>query len=510
MSGYKISQRKNASHTRRNPAININAGRGSNGLLCNRNESPFISSYADDKKMKHKKQLIERMKKLMQLGVAVVILLIIMSRSSSDGDEGAASLRAATTTVAIDSAPPPPPTPPPVTPPPTAPDTPINVQSMVDVAKSQTVAGTPIVKNPSGDNPGGGTKICGRKIYIDLSDPASWPNGVTTPDTVPTSENQSTVKNKNAVILKGPVEFGGLGLQLNSFFHAYDFAEETKRPMYITQDAWVLDMLYPLFFGPSSGNVAKDSTFWEAMQDTLSAKVIASEDALTTKGVAIPEYLGQKLLYYQGANKGKFDATARRNRRDTILRKLFQYPSVAGDKGVCALLDTLMKDEKNEKYTVIHYGTPGLKGYLGQLNGGTGGKDLTAACEMKPDYIKNILKQTNMLEEMIYLIDSDSNNVDEELHKSLMDDSEMSEDKIRTPVGSPLASYIYLAVLADVYIGNPVDQLSLWIARMRYALGIKNSFVLTEKQGENWVSWVNDDTHVELYDANRLSTPWIG
>ena len=73
----------------------------------------------------------------------------------------------------------------------------------------------------------------------------------------------------------------------------------------------------------------------------------------------------------------------------------------------------------------------------------------------------------------------------------------------------PTAGYVYLAVLADVYIGNPVDQLSLWIARMRYALGIKNTFVLTEKQGDNWVSYVNDDTYLELYDANRLGTPWI-
>ena len=69
---------------------------------------------------------------------------------------------------------------------------------------------------------------------------------------------------------------------------------------------------------------------------------------------------------------------------------------------------------------------------------------------------------------------------------------------------SHLGGYVYLAVLADVYLGSPHDPLCMWIARMRMALGFKNTYILTKKEGQNWVSYVDDTTHLEMYEAKKL------
>jgi len=127
-----------------------------------------------------------------------------------------------------------------------------------------------------------------------------------------------------------------------------------------------------------------------------------------------------------------------------------------------------------------------------------------------------------MLDKPILPIDTDSANADQEAHKQIGEDPDLAKwiryekghlNYINKTPGSTwnrsVASYIYLAVLADVYIGNPVDQLSLWIARMRYSLGIKNSYVLTEKKGDNWVSFIDDETYLVLYDSSKLATPWM-
>ena len=488
--------RPGTSRRTRNPAINLHGG----GVICgSRNDSFFVSSYHDDKQRKRKQQMIVRIKKMVWGVLFIVVLIMVTSRSSSTNNEDAAvaSLRNGViksddaTTIAQS----PPVTTSEVVKPTKPPAKPIPNISSIPVTNQ---GADTIERNPDKSS------ICGRKINIDLLDPPSIP-----PNGRYAQGDPSNLNHNEAVLLKRDDEmFGGLGCQLNAIFHAYDFAEETKRPLIITQDSWVLNVLYPLFFGPSNA-VEKNSKLWKVIQETLQVKVVENEGVLSLSNIQVPEYKNQKLLYYTNTNR--VNAETRRNRRDTILRQLFLYPSYIGDsQSVCSVIMELVESETS-KYSVVHFSTPGIENYLSKLNGNTG-KDLTDACSMKPEYVNNILKQTNMLDHPIFPIDSDSKNVDIEKHKLLETDSELA-NQLKYVDGNqwerPAAGYVYLAVLADVYIGNPVDQLSLWIARMRYALGIKNTFVLTEKQGDNWVSYVNDDTYLELYDANRLGTPWI-
>jgi len=343
-----------AARRTRNPAINVHAANGGgSSILCGRkNESLFISSYAGDKQRKQKQQMIDRVKKLLKLGAVGIILFVIAGSMSSDEKDEIATqaknqLRAPTKEEVKPEV---------ATPP--EPAKPIVVSTMVDVAKTQPVPSEPIQKNPEASS------ICGRKININLFEPSSWP----TPQVSPVTPTYPDTNNKG-VLLSGYADmFGGLGCQFNSFFHAYDYAAEKKQPLYMTQNNWALDnIIYPLFFG---GSVSKHVKFWTALQDALGIKIVENERVLSTAGVTA-EHKNQKSLYY--TNSQKYDAKTLRNNRDTIFRNLFQYPS----KDVCAIIDgNNFPMEDSDKYTVVHFSTPGSANYLKQLNDHMG-KDLS-------------------------------------------------------------------------------------------------------------------------------------
>ena len=167
--------------------------------------------------------------------------------------------------------------------------------------------------------------------------------------------------------------------------------------------------------------------------------------------------------------------------------------------------------KKNEnlvdsKYSVVYLSPKGVRSYLGKLNDSTG-HDHSATLDMTPDYVKSILQPLDMLQSDIFIIENGE--VDEEVDERLFNDADLSAVMQKVPDEvRHVGSSVYLSVLADVFIGNPVDHLSLWIARMRFALGKKNTFVFTEKKtvdGEDkWVSYVNEENYLELYDRTKL------
>ena len=77
------------------------------------------------------------------------------------------------------------------------------------------------------------------------------------------------------------------------------------------------------------------------------------------------------------------------------------------------------------------------------------------------------------------------------------------------PYESDEAGNFYLGVLADVFIGDVVYHTCLWIARMRFALGLENTCVFTKKEGNDWVSVLSKDDYLLLYDAKKLGL-WMG
>ena len=122
-----------------------------------------------------------------------------------------------------------------------------------------------------------------------------------------------------------------------------------------------------------------------------------------------------------------------------------------------------------------------------------------------------------MMKHDVYPIHIDPTDLDKEIHSFLTEDKELKGHlkDVEYKLSGCLGGNMYLAVLADVYLGNPVDQLSLWVARMRFALGIDNTFIFTQDiatgtRDFHWVSYMSMNNYTALYDKERLGPPWMG
>lgn len=346
--------------------------------------------------------------------------------------------------------------------------------------------------------------ICGRSIPIDLSDTSTW-TSPSTPTLFQADYDWSSI-----TVVKDDEPFGSIGIQLNAFFRAFDYSHDTRLPLYITQDNYFFQAG---FFKLFMGGYNKDASFWEKLEGILGAKIVEDEAALNREGkFAIDHKTPEELNEYVG---DELVATQIRNHRDTILRKLFQYPTLTGgNDDVCSLTQS---EGFSKKYTVVHLSDEKTNSLLKKLNRSTG-LDHSAAVEMSPDYVKAFLAPLKMLNSDIYPIATgEYGTVDTSVAdrvQALIDDYVLG-DLIRLPTENRhLGSVLYFAVLADVYIGNPVDHNSMWIARMRCALGLcSKTFILTKKVlvdwKTEWASYVNEDNYLELYDRESLGL-WSG
>jgi hypothetical protein len=134
---------------------------------------------------------------------------------------------------------------------------------------------------------------------------------------------------------------------------------------------------------------------------------------------------------------------------------------------------------------------------------------------MTPDYVKSILKPLNLHKQTIYMIGNINNLEVKEINR-LKEDPELHTFQyyVKEDEDFDRGDMLHLAVLADVFLGEPTNNWSLLIARMRYALGLQNTFVLTEPKidedgNEQWVSYVDSENYLELYDREHLGR-WMG
>jgi hypothetical protein len=348
--------------------------------------------------------------------------------------------------------------------------------------------------------------LCLRKLPFDLFDRNTWP----TPYTPSYFESEPT-ESKEAILLKNDeyTDDGSLRIRsFNEFFESLDLAYDKKCPVYITKDAnWLWKALLPPFFGP---NVEKNDEFWTKMQSILGVTIVNDQSDSRLDGKKLQIVAPKKDFQYTGSDT--LTAEQIRNRRETIFRNLFQQSR----EGVCTTIAlcgfNYTPDRGQSKYIVIELSPNWSKGWQAQFNEVTG-RDHTAAYQMTPEYVKSILKPLNLHAKSLILIGDHSETDDEEI-KRIVNDPELSIFK----VAKELDDYqdcdnLHLAVMADAYIADPTSHWSLWIARMRYALGLQNTFVLTEKRmvdgEERWVSYVDDENYLELYDKKHLG-PWMG
>lgn len=346
--------------------------------------------------------------------------------------------------------------------------------------------------------------ICGRPIPIDLTVTSTWP----TPST-PTLF-QADYEMDDIALVTNDEAYGSIGVQLNAFFRAFDLSHDTRLPLYITQDSWIFQSgFFKLFLG----GFKRDEKFWTFLEGVLGTKIVPNEAVLAREGKFPREVRGPEALNgYVGDELVKNQI---RNHRDTIMRKLFQYPTITGGPDdVCSLIQG---EGPSKKYTVVHLSDEKTNSLLSTLNESTG-LDHSDATEMSPEYVKSFLSPLKMLKSDIYPIatgeyDTMDTSVSQRV-QALINDYVLG-DLIKLPKQNRhLGSVLYFAVMADVYIGNPVDHNSMWIARMRCALGMASkTFILTKSAlidyKKQWVSYLNEENYLELYDREKLGL-WSG
>jgi len=503
--------------------INPSQGRGSGGVCASRTTDTgsglFVSSHYEDKQQKYRMQMQAKAKtrKLLAsavFGVALIALvgfrssssssvLTTLRKSSSSGggskmkasavSDKQAGLNSLKAKVEHDTAPPE------IKVPKCTPGANFAYPALPDTMETMQLKLKRLSTN----------EICRRHIGIDVSNVGTWHTPFT-----PAFVGIPLGLTKEAVLIKKDSKASlNFGANLNTLFRAYDIAQEMKLPLYITEDSWVFeDFLLPLFFGPSS-MMTKDAAFYHTIEEAMGVGIVKDEDALNNMGMTSFHYQSPHDLFLTAPNG--LTAVDIRNRRDTILRKMFQYPSIYGKFDACSTIHSFIGEDVNKKYSVIHLADPQQGKYLSQLNKSTG-KNLTAASAMHIPYVKNILASTEMLESDIYIVHANGKSIDQDRLDGLLRDQFLSknikcvDEDVHKKIMAHAAGNVYMAVLANVYIGNPLDQTSLWVARMRFALGMKNTFIFTEMKGDKWVPYFDDEAYEYLYDLEKLGTPWMG
>jgi hypothetical protein len=106
---------------------------------------------------------------------------------------------------------------------------------------------------------------------------------------------------------------------------------------------------------------------------------------------------------------------------------------------------------------------------------------------MQPEYIKAILRPLGMLEHPIVLI---SDGQDFSVAERLLNDPEIAPMLKLVPNRAKwIGGDITLAVMSNVFIGNPASTFSGFIAKSRIALGLDKTFMFRARNGNG--EWEN-------------------
>ena len=174
---------------------------------------------------------------------------------------------------------------------------------------------------------------------------------------------------------------------------------------------------------------------------------------------------------------------------------------------MCSGIKALFGDKNNAIYSVIHSRTfnsspqerdTGLN-LLARISR-TSGSDPEAALNLEPNYIKSILRPLGLLNYPIVLI---TDGQDFTVLQRLLNDPEIAPKLRLVPEEATwVGGDITLAIMSNVFIGNPASSFSGFIAKSRLALGLGQSYLFRAKNEKGEWQTVCGDTCV--YDKNIM------
>jgi hypothetical protein len=147
-------------------------------------------------------------------------------------------------------------------------------------------------------------------------------------------------------------------------------------------------------------------------------------------------------------------------------------------EGMCSGIDAIFGENKQSAiYSVIHSrtleGEPGFR-TLGNISKKSG-CDPVAALEMRPDYVKSILEPLGMLRYPIVFITDGQNPA--VLERLQADPDIGSLIRVVPEEACWIGGDLTLAIMSNVFIGNPASTFTGFIAKARLALGFGHNYL---------------------------------
>mmetsp|Transcript_27171 Transcript_27171/g.46295 ORF Transcript_27171/g.46295 Transcript_27171/m.46295 type:complete len:285 (+) Transcript_27171:1-855(+) len=222
----------------------------------------------------------------------------------------------------------------------------------------------------------------------------------------------------------------------------------------------------------------------------------------------------QEPLYHYISNHPDYNIFDGIYHRQYLIQELYQmtaremarHPGAKGVADMCASMHAYFGNKNDlragflsrgitQQYTVIHSRAVETFGprFLSKMHE-VFGVDDKAGIDLPTDLVKSILTPLGMANKTILMI-TDSKT--QGPIQRLSSDPELGPHFQVVPNEvSTLTGDIMLAILSDVFIGNPVSTFSQYIAQARYALGIENSYLFARKkndESEQWETFCNDE-----------------
>ncbi|KAL7529827.1 hypothetical protein ACHAXR_003177 [Thalassiosira sp. AJA248-18] len=304
-------------------------------------------------------------------------------------------------------------------------------------------------------------------------------------------------KNK-ILLLRNDGQFGRFGNQMNSLLHAYDYARDNELELGMLFHSWAMDTIQTMYYETDDF----DALGQEILEE-LGIKVIRNQTQLEGYDEVISEN-SQRLYFYRSTHHGLDNWRDAMDIHIAILQRLFlRYNRGYGyihsglrAQDICSSLDMFFHERARDvKYTVIHsrWLDGNAEWRLEEIAKTTGLTIEGGALYMGPAYVKAILKPLGMLEyPIILLCDGQLSSVE----RGLFNDPVIGPKLMVLSEKDALAeAEMALAILSDVFIGNPASVTSGFIARSRKALGYsdKSTQLFRRKRLHQWYSVCNGE-----------------
>ncbi|KAL7535491.1 hypothetical protein ACHAWF_005184 [Thalassiosira exigua] len=315
----------------------------------------------------------------------------------------------------------------------------------------------------------------------------------------------------NAIELAPRVQqYGRTGNQIQELFRSFDMARDRGVALVMHDEGFPVEkVLRKLFLGIEREKL--EELFGVTFRDSIEE---ARRSSYKMRRITLRD------AYFYVSNNTKYDLNDTIFHRHHMIQELYRmtskemdsHPNSSGVADICSSFHAFLgrgdgvqgnapKDggitkRITSKFTVIH--SRGLEGvgekFLARASDLIG-IDNRSALDYPADLLTSILTPLGINNHSILMItDGINRGRNRELNNRLSSDPDIGPMFQVVPKQvSTVAGDMMLAILSDVFIGNPVSTFSQYIVQARYALGFGRSYLFARRKGKIWETFCNDE-----------------